>query len=34
MAPHPVRHPSQAASDDPLERLWSLPAWSDRAPNR
>jgi hypothetical protein len=34
MAPHRVRHRSQTASDDPLERLWSLPAWSDRAPNR
>lgn len=34
MAPQPVRHPKQTTPDDPLERLWSLPAWSGGAPNR
>ena len=28
MATQPVRHPRQSPSDDPLERLWSLPVWS------
>jgi hypothetical protein len=33
MAPQPARHPKRTASVDPLERLWSLPAWSDGAPS-
>jgi hypothetical protein len=34
MATHPLRHPKPTASDDPLERLWSLPAWSGGARNQ
>jgi hypothetical protein len=34
MATHRSPHAEQTASDDPLERLWSLPAWSGGAPNR
>jgi hypothetical protein len=28
MAPHPPRRAVGASVDDPLERLWDLPAWS------
>jgi len=31
MAPQPVRRPERTV--DPLERLWSLPAWSGGAPS-
>jgi hypothetical protein len=34
MASQFPRHPGRPASVDPLERLWSLPAWSGGAPNR
>lgn len=34
MATHPVCHLRQTPTDDPLERLWRLPAWSGGAPNR
>ena len=28
MAPRPWRHPVATPAEDPLERLWRLPAWS------
>ncbi|MBV9414053.1 MAG: hypothetical protein JO363_03665 [Solirubrobacterales bacterium] len=34
MATQSIRHLRETLTDDPLERLWSLPAWSGGPPER
>ena len=34
MATRSAHHPRRRPTDDPLERLWDLPAWSGGTPNR